>query len=160
MLLLQELTKMTNLKIEKDIILKRVEGIEGEIKELQALSQKTFEDFKSGDSWKLAQFHLHRALEGVFNIGNHILSRIPGATATQYKEIATKLEENKIISSEFTEKLVNMAKYRNRIVHFYAQITPEELYKLINEDLRDFDTFLSFIKKVVLNPQDFSLETD
>ncbi|HCR36030.1 hypothetical protein A2130_04300 [Candidatus Woesebacteria bacterium GWC2_33_12] len=151
---------MTNLKLEKDIILKRIEGIEGEIKELQLLKNKPFDEFKSGDSWKLAQFHLHRALEGVFNIGNHILSRIPGATATQYKEIAVKLTENKIIPNEFTEKLVEMAKYRNRIVHFYAQITPEELYKLINDDLGDFDGFLSAIKKVLLNPADFSLEVD
>ena len=82
---------MTNLKLEKDIILKRIEGIEGEIKELQLLRNKPFDEFKNGDSWKLTQFHLHRALEGVFNIGNHILSRIPGATATQYKEIAVKL---------------------------------------------------------------------
>ena len=151
---------MTNLKIEKDIVLKRIEGIEGEVKELQTLSGKPFEEFKNSDSWKLTQFHLHRALEGVFNIGNHILSRIPGATATQYKEIATKLAENKIISSDFTEKLVKMAKYRNRIVHFYAEITPEELYKLINEDLGDFDIFLSSIKKVLLNPSDFSLEIE
>ncbi len=151
---------MTNLKIEKDIVLKRIEGIEGEINELQTLSQKPFEEFKDSDSWKLAQFHLHRALEGVFNIGNHILSRIPGATATQYKEVATKLSENKIIPIEFTEKLVQMAKYRNRIVHFYAQITSEELYKLINDDLGDFDIFLSSIKKVLQNPSDFSLEVD
>lgn len=151
---------MINLKIERDIVLKRVEGIEGEIKELQLLQNKPFEEFKNTDSWKLAHFHLHRALEGVFNIGNHILSRIPGATATQYKEIATKLAENKIIPESFTEKLIQMAKYRNKIVHFYAQITPEELYKLINEDLGDFDTFLSFIKKVLLNPQEFNLEVD
>jgi uncharacterized protein YutE (UPF0331/DUF86 family) len=151
---------MTNLRIERDIILKRVEGIEGEVKELEILSKKSFEEFKNSDAWKLSQFHLHRALEGVFNIGNHILSRIPGATATQYKEIATKLLENKIISAEFSERLVEMAKYRNRIVHFYAQITPEELYKLINEDLKDFEIFLSFVKKLLLNPQEFNLEVE
>lgn len=155
-----ELTNMTNLKIEKDIVLKRIEGIEGEIKELQLLKGKSFEEFKNSDAWKLAQFHLHRCLEGVFNIGNHILSRIPGATATQYKEIATKLVENKIISADFEEKLVQMAKYRNRIVHFYAQITPEELYKLINDDLGDFDIFLQSIKKVLETPSDYSLEVD
>lgn len=151
---------MTNLKLERDIILKRIDGIEEEINELQKLRKTPFEEFRNGNSWKLTQFHLHRALEGVFNIGNHILSRIPGATATQYKEIATKLAENKIIPDDFAEKLVNMAKYRNRIVHFYAQITPEELYKLITDDLGDFDIFLSSIKKVLLNPNDYSLEIE
>lgn len=37
--------------------------------------------------------------------------------------------------------LQNMAGYRNRIVHFYADITAEEIYKIINENLEDFNTF-------------------
>ncbi|MEK7513282.1 MAG: hypothetical protein AAB580_00145 [Patescibacteria group bacterium] len=63
---------MTKLKLEKDIIIRRIEGIEAEIIELKQLGETDPDKFKSGDGWKLAQFHLHRALEGVFNIGTHI----------------------------------------------------------------------------------------
>ena len=52
---------MTNLKIEKDIIIKRLDGIESELIELKKISQETLDDFGGGDGWKLAQFHLHRA---------------------------------------------------------------------------------------------------
>lgn len=152
---------MNQLKLERDIIIKRVEGIEGELSELRKLSQNNFEEFCNGDGWKLTQFHLHRALEGVFNISTHILSRIPGASATQYKEIAQKLGENKIVSLNFAnEKLVKMAKYRNRLVHFYAEVTPVELYKIIQDDLHDFDMFLASIKTVLEKPQEFGLEVE
>lgn len=152
---------MTNLSLEKDIIIKRMEGIEAEIFELKKLGERTFEVFESGDSWKLAQFHLHRALEGVFNIGTHILSRIPGGQTTSYKEIAIKLGEFKIVPKDFAEtRLAEMAKYRNRLVHFYAEIKAQELYKIINENLSDFDVYLGSIKKVLENPSDFGLAVE
>ncbi len=148
---------MTNLPLEKDIIVKRIDGIEQELSNLQQLSKEPFEQFSTKDGWKLAQFHLHRALEGVFNIGTHVLSRIPGAQVTQYKEIAQKLGEYNIISPEFIPTLVEMARYRNRLVHFYAQITKEELYKILGDDLGDFEIFLQAIKKLLSEPETFGL---
>ena len=141
---------MEKLPLEKDTIIKRIDGIQGEMTELRTLAQIPLEEFRSGIGYKLAHYHLHRALEGVFHIGAHILSRIPGAQATEYKEIARKLGEHEIVEKTFAEtKLLEMAKYRNRLVHFYAEITPEELYKILQTDLKDFDTFLSAVKKLL-----------
>lgn len=147
--------------IEKDIVIKRVNGIQEELKELRGLAQLPFEEFSEGVGFKLAQYHLHRALAGVFNIGAHILSRIPGGQATQYSEIALKLGEFGIIEKQFAkEKLVPMAKYRNRLVHFYAEITPKELYDILQNNLGDFDTFLKAVKEVLEHPDTFSLEIE
>lgn len=152
---------MNNLPLEKEIIVKRLEGIEAELSELRQLAGQNLNEFSAGDGWKLAQFHLHRALEGVFNISSHILSRIPGATASQYREIAIKMGEYKIVPQDFAEaKLVKMAKYRNRLVHFYAVVSSEELYKILQENLGDFDTFLSAVKNLLLNPAEFGLKVD
>lgn len=152
---------MNSLPLEKEIIVKRLEGIEAELVELRRLARQDLGDFTHGDGWKLAQFHLHRALEGVFNISSHILSRIPGARASQYREIALKMGEYKFVPQDFAEtKLVKMAKYRNRLVHFYAQVSSEELYKVLQEDLGDFETFLSAVKNLLLNPSPFGLKTD
>ncbi len=149
---------MTGLVIEKDVVIKRVEGIELELSELRKLAQISFDEFSAGDGWKLAQFHLHRALEGVFNISSHILSRIPGGQAAQYREMALKMGEYKIVPKEFAEtKLVSMAKYRNRLVHFYAEIEPRELHGILQNDLDDFEAFLSSIKNVLTNPEKFGL---
>ena len=144
---------MTKLPIEKDVILKRIAGIQAEVSELVELGKQDLATFSTGSGWKLAQFHLHRALEGVFNISSLLLSRIPGATATQYKEIALKMGEYGLVPKDFAKnRLTEMAKYRNRLVHFYAQVTAEELYKIIHKDLKDFDIFLSAIKSVLQKP--------
>ena len=39
-----------------------------------------------------------------------------------------------------------MAGYRNRLTHFYFDVTPLEMYKIVKKDLGDFDTFLNYIK--------------
>lgn len=150
---------MKSLPLERDTILKRVNGIQQEIAELVRLSALPRKEFTEGEGHKLAEYHLHRALEGVFNIGSHILSRIPGGTATQYREIAEKLGEFGIVPTDFAKgKLTLMAKYRNRLVHFYAEITPDELYEILQKDLADFGLFLSAIKQVLQEPARYRLE--
>lgn len=152
---------MTNQPLERDIIIVRLNGIEGELMELQQLAKLAKEHFTTGDGHKLAQYHLHRALEGVFNIASHILSRYPGIQAAQYKELAIKLGEKGIVETQFANtKLTEMAKYRNRLVHFYAQVTPDEIYSVLQNDLPDFETFLSAIKKVLSDPAPYSLTVE
>lgn len=151
---------MSNI-IEKDVIIKRINGIQEELAELRKLGTMKFEEFSDGYGFKLAQFHLHRALEGVFNISAHILSRLPGGQATTYKEIAVKLGEAGVIDKDFANnRLVLMAKYRNRLVHFYADIGAKEIYNIIQTDLGDFDVFLKAVKNILEHPEKFSLQTE
>lgn len=147
--------------IERDVVMVRVNGIEGELAELGNLAKEPFETFTGGSGYKLAQYHLHRALEGVFHIAGHILARVPGGQVTQYSEMARKLGEIGIVPKEFADKkLVTMAKYRNRLVHFYAQITSEELYGILQKDLVDFTIFLTGVKKLLEHPEEFGLTAE
>lgn len=149
---------MIKLALDKDTIIKRINGIQSEIGELEKLAKIPFVEFRDGVGFKLAQFHLHRALEGVFHIGAHILSRIPGGQVSEYKEMAIKLGEYGIIDKNFANtNFKNMAGYRNRIVHFYADITPDEIYKVINENLGDFAVFLTGVKNVLNNPSKYGI---
>lgn len=147
--------------IEKDVVLVRLNGIQKEIFELKKINDIPFEKFKDSDYFYLAQFHLHRILEGVFNISSHIISRFPGIQANQYKEIAIQLGALGIIDKEFADtNLVKMAKYRNRLVHFYAEISSEEIYDILHSHLKDLDVFLEAIKNVLTNPEKFDLRVE
>jgi len=118
---------MNPLPLEKETILVRINGIQGELADLRRLAQIPLKEFSSGDPYKLAQYHLHRALEGVFHVAAHLLSRLPGGSGgSTYKEMVRLLGENKIVESEFaTKNLQKMAGYRNRLVHFYGEIAPD-----------------------------------
>src|SRR4030066_2052502 len=81
--------------------------------------------------------YLRKALEAVFDIGRHILAKSYGFKEIEYKTIAKELGKRKVISEGLSDVLIKMAGYRNRMVHFYREITPEEL----QNNMEDFNRF-------------------
>jgi len=45
-------------------------------------------------------------------------------------------------------------------VPFYAEISPEEIYGIINNDLGDFEIFLKAVKNVLERPEKFGLSIE
>lgn len=146
------------LPLKRQSIIPRIDGIERDVERLRKLNRLPVDKFSEEDNFVLAQFYLRQALEGVFHIGNHILSRLSGTRSTQYKDIARLLGERGIIDRDFAQNsLTKMAGYRNRLTHFYADVTPGELYEVIENNLEDFTVFLTAIKKLLKDPQKFNL---
>lgn len=148
--------------LKKQSIIPRIDGIQRDLEKLRRYRDRGLEELAVGTELNsLCQFHLRQALEGVFHIGEHILSRLNGGRATEYKDIAKKLGELGIIDRQFAQtKLTAMAGYRNRLTHFYADITPQELFQILHEDLDDFETFLTSVKQVLVDPQKFGLTVE
>ena len=105
--------------INKDVLRARVSYIEDSRRSLERFRGISFEEFHSNpDHFRIAFYDLHRSLEAIMDIGSHILSRIPGARPSSYKDIPRLLEKHKIIPSDFADgQLTKMAGYRNRVVH-------------------------------------------
>ena len=146
--------------LNRDVLQTRISYIEDSLKSLERFKGITCSEFNSNpDTFRIAFYDLHRALEAVMDIGTHILSRIPGNRPTSYKDIPKLLEKNKIIPADFAmNSLSKMAGYRNRMVHFYGEITEREIYDIIQEELEDIYTYLSYINEVLKNPAHFNLQ--
>jgi len=146
--------------LNREVLQTRISYIEDSLKSLERFKGITYNEFHANeDNFRIAFYDLHRALEAIMDIGTHILSRIPGARPTAYKDIPRLLEKNKIIPAEFaTNSLSKMAGYRNRMVHFYGEITEREIYNIIQEELEDFYTFFSHINALLKNPAHFNLQ--
>lgn len=116
------------------------------------------------EKFAVAEHYLRRALEAVFDIGGHIISRFaysPGKRPKTIKEIAIALGEKKVVEKTFANgPLVNMAGYRNRLVHFYDEITPKELYRIIKDDLSDLEIFARAVVGLAENPERLNLNIE
>lgn len=149
---------MKNLPLEREAVFPRIDGIAKNLNKLETLGNLEFEEFTNGDPLDLAQHHLRLALEGVFHISAHILSRLPGGRAVEYKEIALKMGELNIVPKNFAKDiLVPMAGMRNILVHHYADIDPKKLYDIIKNHRKDIEQFLTYIKIVLQEPEKFKL---
>ena len=152
---------MNTLPIQRESIEPRLDGIQKELLLLEEFARLPLEEFRTPVVFDRAQLHLRFALEGIFHIGSHILSRIPGGRFTEYKEIARRLGEAGIVSKDFAEqKLVPMAGYRNRLTHFYAEITDAEMHQILHDHLEDIREFLGAIKMLMEDPQKFGLRIE
>jgi len=78
-------------------------------------------------------------------IGNRLLSlqqfEKPTETPETYADIFIQLKNMGVIDGSFCDRLVKMAKFRNRLVHLYWEIEKEKIIEIIQENLKDFSIF-------------------
>jgi uncharacterized protein YutE (UPF0331/DUF86 family) len=148
--------------LNKEVLRTRISYIEDSLRSLERFKGIPFNEFHSNpDNFRIVFYDLHRALEAIMDIGSHILSRIPGARPSSYKDIPRFLERYKIIPNEFaTKQLTKMAGYRNRMVHFYGEISEQEIYNIIQGELQDFYSFCSYINEILETPDTFGLTAE
>ena len=124
--------------VSQRIILDRLEWVARMTAEIAALPLDDEEAFLVNDhNGYVAESCLRRALEALLDIGRHILARQAGQGAVEYKEIARRMGELGVLSAADVARLRLMAGYRNRLVHFYHEITPSELYEICRTQLGD-----------------------
>ena len=131
---------MTPQLISKRIALDRLaltEKLVQEIKSLPLQDRQLF--FADRRNIWTAESCLRRSLESLFDLGRHILAKGFGTGISEYKEIATRLQEKGILSAEEMNLLRVLAGYRNRLVHFYHEVSPEELYEICASQLSDVE---------------------
>jgi uncharacterized protein YutE (UPF0331/DUF86 family) len=100
-----------------------------------------------------AESYLRRTFEALFDIGRHILVKKFASRATEYKEIAQGLADQKVLLPEESGLMRKMAGYRNRMVHFYHEISAEELLDLCQNHLGELNLVLENLLKWVKKNQ-------
>jgi len=135
---------MTPANIDRKVITQRAAWIRemmGALGELPLKNKKSF--IRDRRNVAAAESYLRRSLEALFDIGRHILAKRFAFPATEYKEIAAGLLEKNILSEDEAELIRKMAGYRNRMVHFYHEITPEELHEICLNHLDEIRLLLN-----------------
>ncbi|MBI5183119.1 MAG: DUF86 domain-containing protein [Nitrospinae bacterium] len=134
-----------NIKLIED----RLGFINKAIVKFKKLSRLTEEDFLIDDIPSVAESYIRRSLEAMFDIGRHIIAKIAGKGIVEYKEIAKALGNRGIITDRVAERLGLMAGYRNRLVHFYHEVSDKELYLILKNNLGDMEDFVKEIKDFI-----------
>jgi len=142
---------MTPGKVSKRILADRADWIRRMVAEIRNLPLESVSSFSSDkrNIWA-AESCLRRSLEALLDLGRHILSKGFAKGVTEYKQIAEELGDQGVLSPENTEILRILAGFRNRMVHFYDEVTTEELYTICSNELNDvltvLDALLDWIK--------------
>ncbi len=124
----------------------RLTIIRSAVKRLKLLAEMTEEEFcRSEDAVDIAENRLRRALEAVFDLGRHLVVKAGSGIPRDYRSVIDMLRENQILPDDFAKKIEGMAGYRNRLIHDYNRVTPEELHQILQTKLIDFDLFCQYV---------------
>jgi len=127
-------------KINERVISDKVAWVERMVSEINKLPLESLEAFReeSRNIWA-AESCLRRALEGLMDLGRHILAKGFAQGVTEYKQIGQCLLEQRVFSETDAELFKKLAGYRNRVVHYYHEVSPEELYRISCDNLVDIN---------------------
>ena len=137
---------MLNLKLLEEK-LNQIRSSANRLVKIKLMSKEEF--LADPEHFAVAEHHLRRSLEALFDIGRHIAAKKGFGKPENYREILELLGQHKVISPEFSKNILGMAGYRNRLVHGYAYVTPEEIYNLILEKLDDFAHFCVVVTEFI-----------
>ena len=112
---------------------------------LEKLSRSRKDEFvKKFELNNLAMFNLLIGITIILDVGQHVLSRRVGKTAEEYKEVVRMLGENGIVSKAFADENIDMAKFRNFMVHDYDKIDEAMVYDYLQKAPDVFHQFAKY----------------
>lgn len=135
-------------KISRRVVTDRLEWVDKMLAELRSLPLDSREDFFSDDRniWT-AESCLRRALEALLDLGRHILAKGFTVGVSEYKEIARELNEHSILNEKDANLMRILAGYRNRLVHFYHEVSAEEMFEICSTELGDVEHLANSLRK-------------
>lgn len=136
--------------IDKGLVIDRLSRIRENLRSLREMGTLTKNEF-IGDSrnYHATARQLQIGIEACLDVGHHIISRKALRRPKDYKDIFIILGEERIIPLSLAESLVKMAKYRNRLVHLYWEISPEEIFDILQGPVNDLDSYVMHIAEFV-----------
>jgi uncharacterized protein YutE (UPF0331/DUF86 family) len=124
-------------------ILNRLKGYLSKLEILSALPKEDFlNDFTNTES---AKHLLQVSIECSLDIAHHIVADEGYRTPSDYYDTFTVLHENGILPASFMPTLRQMVSFRNRVVHLYWDVDDATVYRILQDNLGDFDAYIKYI---------------
>jgi len=131
---------MVPTQLRAKIVLERLSWIRQMIANIRALPLGSRAEFTEDPRTPAAaESYLRRCLEALLDLGRHLLAKAFGRATSEYKAIAHELQEVGVLGPDEANLLREMAGYRNRLVHFYDEVSVEELYEICTKGLNDIE---------------------
>lgn len=137
-------------KVEKEIIIRKLNTIIENIEHLKPFKKLKLEEYQSSFYHKKAvERLLQETIEASIDINSHILARMAKAIPDDYYGTYIKLAEMKILPYKFAREIAPAAGLRNRLVHEYDTLEDDKILESIKFTLRLFPRYVEYINNLI-----------
>jgi len=130
-------------------IVDRLLGLLGEyVRDLESVRRLSFQDYGSDvRTRRFAERTLQIAIEACLDLGHHIIADEGFREPRDNRDVFKVLAEQRIVDEVLLPDLMNMASFRNLIVHAYGTVDNTVVFGLIQKKLDDFVKFSAMITR-------------
>lgn len=134
--------------IQAKVVLDRIAWVRRMLDGIRSLPRDSLADFTADPRTPAAaESYLRRGLEALLDLGRHILAKGLNRAVAEYREVARELGKADVLGPAEANLLARMAGYRNRLVHFYHEVSVEELYEVCTQSLADIERVLEALEE-------------
>jgi uncharacterized protein YutE (UPF0331/DUF86 family)/predicted nucleotidyltransferase len=139
---------MSEPAIDRDRVIEFLRLISADVQDLRQKAKTSKEEYlQTRDVQAIVERRLQTAIESCLNIGNHLIARLGLRPPQDYGDVFRILRDAYILPSECAEAMVDMARFRNLLVHLYWQLDYERIYDSLQGRLASLEAFASHIAR-------------
>lgn len=95
-----------------------------------------------------SKYLLLTAIEDALAAANHVIASQGLRTPADYADAFRSLGEAGVLDGALTERLQGMARFRNLLVHVYADVDDRRVHDFLRDDLRDLEDFVTSLVRL------------
>lgn len=92
-----------------------------------------------------SKYLLITAIEDVLSVAIHIIASKGWRSPADYADAFAVLRAHDVVSRDLAARLSSMARFRNLLVHVYAEVDDARVHRFPQADLGDFDDVASAV---------------
>jgi uncharacterized protein YutE (UPF0331/DUF86 family) len=124
--------------VKSEVIRKRLNKLDENLKILEGIKKYTFEEFISDpEHYGSAERFLQLSIEILNDIGNHIIADEELGMINWQSDIPEILYKKKYISNEMKSNWIQIIGFRNILVHDYLDIDRKIVFSVLQNNLSD-----------------------
>lgn len=117
------------------------------LQDVQRLTQKKF--LASYGDIQATKHSLLEIVEACIDVANYVISVKGFTRAESYSEMFATLGRERVLEVGLAESLQEMAKFRDLLVHRYAEVDNTRVLKIVKHNLNDVREFERQIQKLI-----------
>lgn len=130
--------------VDKNVIMSRIEQIDGHLEKISVYKTLSYEDFKKDSiAQDIVEYNLFQIVNHIVDMIEHIVVDADYGFPQNSYEAVLILNEKKIISQTDLDLLKKMIGFRNIIGHDYISIDKKVVYSILTkreEDIRNINS--------------------
>lgn len=128
--------------IDHASIIEKKAHLQQAIRALKKIRQRAPDEVESDEILTGALLHyIMMAIESILDIGSHILAEDFSVAATSYEEVIRLLGKHNLITADLAKKSEGMGKFRNKLIHEYAEIDFAKVQNYLQHAPEQFEEF-------------------